>query len=170
MEKLPLLGAIRTFCMTVDNDLKDAIGNKEWGIIALTLFIWFVLIAVSVAGAISIIGSGVEQLGKFFPSAVVSNMAPKTLTYFIATTTKDKDGLYETIFNVPVHTPAGNGNEITNIQINIPLLEVDCKIANSVPTISDINGGIASTTQFFRYLCITRQPIIDTGTLFKLIQ
>ena len=169
MNKLPLFG---TFEQTVTSgiaEIRQAWTTKKRYLLVLYFAIILVLFGLFIFGAIATVDAGLSALHRILPAPVQSTQAPKTLSYTIATTTKDRDGIYHTDFNLAIHVPAGNSQETMTLYNNFPLKDSSCTLNSSPLQQSEFRGGLASTTYIYYASCVSREKIIDTGTLFQVV-
>ena len=169
MSKLPLFG---TFEQTVTNgvaEIRQAWTTKKRHFLIFYLILILVLLGLFILGAIATVDAGLSAWHRIFPAPIQSTQPAKTLSYSIATTTKDKDGLYHTDFDLAIHVPAGNNQETMTLYNNFPLKDSSCTINSSPLQQSEFRGGLASTTYTYHASCVSREKIIDTGTLFQVV-
>lgn len=168
MDKLPLFGIFEQTITSGIAEIKQAWATKK-SLLVLYFVIILVPLGVFIFGAIATVDAGLSALSRIFPAPIQSTQRPKTLTYSIATTTKDKDDIYHTDFILAIHVPAGNNQETMTLYNNFPLKDSSCSLNSSPLQQSEFRGGLASTTYTYYAKCISREKIIDTGTLFQVV-
>ena len=169
MNKLPLFGIFEQTVTSGIAEIRDAWGTKKRYLLVLYFVLILVLFGLFIFGAIATVDAGLSAWHRILPTPVQSTQPPKTLSYAIATTTKDKDGLYHTDFDLAIHVPAGNNQETMTLYNNFPLKDSTCALSSLPLQQSEFRGGLASTTYTYHASCVSREKIIDTGTLFQVV-
>lgn len=108
-----------------------------------------------------------------FPNGILPqkkelNLSPKTLSYTrLEKNKKDEDGLYNNLFKITIIHPAGNTNPQNLMFFDLPPT-AGCEMGS--PTgVAEIGAGVATTTSDFLVSCVSKEPIIDNGRLFDII-
>ena len=166
MEKPPLYEEFKGVGKIMTTQIKSGFRNHEWGWLLGYFIACVIVIAVGMAGSISLFGAAQDQWHKWFPKLETS-MAPMTLRYDMATTTKDGDGIYHTDFKLFVHVPAGNNRQTITLYNNFPLKDSSCLLYSAPLQQIVFAVGLTSTTSLYRTSCTSREKIIDTGNLFQ---
>lgn len=168
MEKLPHFQAFDEYIVKGINQIWEACKKGRWISLALYFLVCIAILATFLFGLIAIIGNGWQFVAPLFAKPKPS-YAPKELTYLKKTETRDTDGLYNTTYDIRLHTPAGNNIQTHAIFNNIGVKEAECQVGYTGREL-EANGGLASSTDFYFVSCRTRIPILDNGSLFSVIQ
>lgn len=169
MNNLPLFETFEKIISSSVAAVKSAWVGKKRSLLVFYFAFICTSLGVILFGAIATVEAGWSAWHRMFPTSVQSTQPPKTLTYSIATTTKDKDGIYHTDFDIAIHVPAGNNQETMTLYNNFPLKDSSCALNSSPLQQSEFRGGLASTTYTYHASCVSREKIIDTGTLFQVV-
>jgi len=167
MDKLPLFGAFVDGIMSRVNEVKQAVYSKRWGFLTLYLFVCAVILATGVAGVIALMGGARATLVEWFPAKAVS-YAPKTLTYNrITKNEKNEEGLYRNLFELFIISPAGNSVPYAFIDKRFAQ-DVECVYGSETAQI-ELGVGLATTSKRLLADCLTKEPVIDSGKLFGIV-
>lgn len=167
MEKIPLFEEFTEFLTNIYKGAMKGFRDKRWGFLVVYIIVVITLLCTFLAGVIIAIDSGISHYKNLFPQKIENTTPQKTLIYKREDAMKDKDNLYHTSFTVSVQTPAGNPIQTDTVIRNFE--NAECTF-NSIGGITEFSAGIASTTKYYLFSCITKEPIIDTGDLFLLKQ
>ena len=168
MEKPPLYESFKLFGTSMKDQVKTAVQGKEWGWLTAYAVICLIALVVGISGVVTIVGNCISTWYKILPApAVVDSMAPKTLNYNRLQKNEKVDGLYYNLFEVFVHNPGGNTDPIATVLLNLGQ-DAECS-SGSQMEITEIGPGLASTTMRRLFECVTKDPMIDNGKLFDIV-
>jgi hypothetical protein len=163
VDKIPLLSTFDKALMAFLKEVKKYYREKP---VILILYLIFCLstLAVAVFGILIVAKNGVEAYRYFNPAPIPSNTPFKVLTYTRTDRVKDNEGIYHSSYKIYVHTPAGNG---TDTYLKNNLKDAECSVNNAVSILTTFRAGIASTTEVYEAACLSKEPIIDNGSIFE---
>lgn len=168
MEKLPYFASFKKMLMKRGGEIKDGWNNKEWGYLAA----YFLLVAIFLIPAFGFILAGTDNLisitKKYLPTKSQLPYEPKTLTYNrLEKNKKDSDNLYHNLFEIFIHNPGGNTDPRESFVIGLGK-DVECEYGSETG-LAEIGPGLASTTKRILMACVTKEPVLDNGKLFTIV-
>ena len=158
MEKIPLFGAYKKFCMTQIAQIKKAGRNGEWG----WLFSFFVLVIiifiVGLFALIGAVGSGLERAG-----IIKENIyAPKKeLVYSEKNEHKGENGEYITTFKLKFSSPQGQTGGMNLFSYPAGCSDKNMELLGVSGT--ELKNGTIYAVSEYKITCQTKEPIEESS-------
>lgn len=158
MEKIPLFGSYKKFCMTQIAQIKKAGKNGEWGWLVSFFVIVIILLIVGLFAIIGAVGSGLERVGIIKDNIYALK---KELIYSDKDEKEDENGEYITTFKLKFSSPQGQTGGM-----NLFSYPIGCDNKNmeslTVGGTEFKNGAIYAVSEY-KITCRTREPINENN-------
>lgn len=96
-------------------------------------------------------------------------LPPKELTYHrLKNNEKNVDGLYRNLYEITILHPAGNTDPNNIIVAPLSFQGAECTGGSERRDV-EVGPGLATTTRKILFDCLSKEPILDNGNLFDVI-